>query len=185
MPRYAKLVLILVALAAGGCESCDGCNANESWLEGASRGEPGSLEGDRGATSRGDAGAAGAGAGEPAERQPSARKALDDYGGSMNRLAAAIEAGIAAERGDSPCERALTGLYGMFDHIAAHAEEGEDVPRAPSSIVFVQVCDGLEIEAQRCMQLSYSREHQETCSRIYDELPQETQERIQKVTSGK
>src|SRR5690606_28802099 len=99
-------------------------------------------------------------------------------------FASAIEAGIAAERGDSPCERALTGLYGMFDYIEAHSQKGEDIPRGPSSIVFVQVCDGLEIEAQRCMQLSYSKEHQEECARIYEELPEETKERIQKVTSG-
>lgn len=182
MPRYAKLVLVLIALATGGCESCDGCNANESWLEGASRGEPGSLEEDQGAASRGDAGPD---EGEPVERQPSAREALNEFGESMNRFASAIEAGIAAERGDSPCERALTGLYGMYDYIEAHAEEGEQAPRAPSSIVFVQLCDSLEIEAQRCMVLSYSKEHQEECARIYEELPPETQERIQKVTSGK
>src|SRR5690606_10970306 len=53
MPRYVKLVLVLIALATGGCESCDGCNANESWLEGASRDDPGSLDEERTA---GDAG---------------------------------------------------------------------------------------------------------------------------------
>jgi len=183
MPRYVKLVLVLIALATGGCESCDGCNANESWLEGASRDDPGSLDEERTA---GDAGHAVDGSIPAQYLRGSAklRESLNQLEESLDILAEAVKSGIAAEEGDSPCERALTGLSGMLRYMKAHSRSGE-FENFPPSIVFINFCEGLEIEAQRCMVLSYSNEHKEECARVFEELPDETKSQLERLMTGK
>ena len=179
MPNAAKLVLVLLALATSGCESCEGCNENESWLESARRAEPSGREDETGLDDLTDAGVADA---APPQGRASLKKSVEQFSESMKKLGKVIEAGTAAEKGDSPCERALTGFHGMYDYLEANAEPGEKLPRPPSSIVFVQVCESLPIEAQRCLVPSYAIEHGEECRRVNDELPEDAKARIRQIT---
>jgi hypothetical protein len=179
MSRFTRTTLALLALLTSGCESCDNCSAVEPDLESSNRAEPTLLDDEQEGAARGDAGVA----------QPEADRAprdsfLAEFQAAMKRLGEAAQAGIAAEQGDSHCERALTGMNGMIAHLAAHAGESEPKPRAPDSAAFMQLCESLEVEAQRCMVLSYSNENQEECQRVMEELSPEDTARIQAVAGG-
>jgi hypothetical protein len=179
MSRFTRTILAVLALATSGCESCGNCSPADTDLEGSNRAEPTLLEEERTGAARGDAGAA---------RSEADRATVDSFRAqfeeAMKRLGEAAQAGMAAEQGDSHCERALTGMNGMIAHLAAHADENAPRPRAPDSASFMQLCESLEVEVQRCMVLSYANENQDECRRVMEELSPEDMERIQAVTGA-
>ena len=94
----------------------------------------------------------------------------------LKLLAEATQAGIDAERGDSHCERALTGMRALVDHVA---EKRGEPARPIDGPAFIQTCEGFDVEIQRCIVLSYSQAHQDECSAVIDAAPPGTVERIQ------
>jgi hypothetical protein len=179
MSRFAKFTPVLIALLFGACESCSDCSADES--RGGDPNEPTLLEHEGEGARRGDAGAPSQG--EAASKEQVTGAAFRTHlEGALKKFGDAMEAGIAAERGDSECERALTGITGMAAHIAANAAEGARVPPPPNGIAFIQFCESLEVEVQRCLVLSYHKDNAEQCARVIEELPPEEQQRLHRVT---
>ena len=181
MRRIRELMICLVAFAASGCESCGGCDQNASWVEGARQDELGTLE----AAPHGDAGADAALA---ADEAPSARaqlkESMEQLSASLELFGKAMEAGAAAEEGDSFCERSFTGFAAMHRYLREHGR-ADQLGNLPNSIVFFNFCEGLEVEAQRCMVLSHVREHQEDCARVMEELPDEAKASLERMLSGR
>jgi hypothetical protein len=180
MSRFTRTIFAVLALATSGCESCGNCSPGETDLEGSNRAEPTLLDDEQAGAARDDAGV---------DEGEADRVTMDAFRSqfeeAMKRLGEAAQAGMAAEQGDSHCERALTGMNAMIAYLAAHADEGAPRPRAPDTSSFMQLCESLEVEVQRCMVLSYSNENQDECRRVMEELSPEDMERIQAVAGGR
>jgi hypothetical protein len=124
-----------------------------------------------------------AGADQPRDRTAKLRATIEEaVGGAMQQMAAAVQVGIAAEQGDTPCERAFTGMSAMIVYLAANAPNEMAKLKPPTRAEFLPVCHGLDADMQRCMQLSYGMEHQEECQRVHASQPPEVMERLQSVT---
>jgi hypothetical protein len=177
--RFVRLTLLMVAVALGACESCDGCSSENADSE--QEGPRGPFLVEHGGPVRSDAEAPP----PPPEAKPrepgKVARAVETFAEGMKQLAEAMNAGIEAETGDTHCERALSGMKGMIAHVAARTPEGRTPPSPPNGLLFMQLCESLEVEAQRCMMLSYYRDHGPECEQVKEELPPEVVERIQRV----
>jgi hypothetical protein len=174
--RFVKPTLFIIALALAACERCDGCSSESADSVTEGRAEPTLIEHD---PARSDAAAPPDGTREGA----TAARAFESFAEGLKMIAEAMQAGIDAERGDTHCERALTGITGMFKHIAERTPEGRTPPSLPNGLSFMQLCEGLEVEAQRCLVLSHRKDHEQECEQLREQMPPEVVERIDRMLS--
>jgi hypothetical protein len=176
--------LVFVSLFATACENC-GADPKDDETEQTGRTAdeaPDLAESDwfrDDSTGRDEA----AGADQPRDRTAKLRATIEGaVEDAMKQMAAAVQVGIAAEQGDTPCERAFTGMSAMIVYLAANAPAEQAKLKPPSRAEFLEVCKGLSPEMQRCMQLSYGMANQEECQRVHTSQPPEVIERIQSIT---
>jgi hypothetical protein len=181
--RFVRPTLFIIALALAACERCDGCSSESADSVTEGRAEPTLIE--HGDLARSDAEA------PPAIAPPSdgtrdrdkVARAFESFAEGLKMIAEAMVAGIDAERGDTHCERALTGMTGMIKHIAERTPEGRTPPSPPNGLLFMQLCEGLEVEAQRCLVLSYRKDHERECEQLRERMPPDVVERIDRMLS--
>lgn len=95
----------------------------------------------------------------------------------IEKLNAAMEAGIEAETGANDCERAASGIKAMqaklteFNPSAAGAEFPDEG--------FLKLCGKLSAEEQRCMRLSQQRETPEVCQQVTNDVSPEIRAEIE------
>ena len=173
-PRRLSLFFFVVfSLSLAACDGCeDGC---------AAKGEEGaSTPKERSALSEAEDFAAEIDATVSDDVEALTQADIDRFRTELENmlklLAEATQAGIDAERGDSHCERALTGMRALVDHVA---EKRGEPARPIDGPAFIQTCEGFDVEIQRCIVLSYSQAHQDECSAVIDAAPPGTVVRIQ------
>lgn len=91
----------------------------------------------------------------------------------------AITAAVAAE-GGSYCERSYNAMIAMRDSLVADLGEAA-AHDLPSKERFVEACEQLPMEAQRCMDVAYAMENQAECQRVMEEVPLEQRRALEDV----
>ena len=91
----------------------------------------------------------------------------------------AISAALAAG-GDSPCERSYNAMVAMRDSLVADLGEAA-AHDLPSRSRFMEACEQLPEDAQRCMDVAYAMENQEECQRVMQEVPPERRRALEDV----
>ncbi|MFK8004544.1 MAG: hypothetical protein AB8H86_33560 [Polyangiales bacterium] len=97
-----------------------------------------------------------------ADVEANANESLVDA--DLERLAAVIAA-AQNTGGGTYCEQAYNGAMAM---VAALSQQSGQAPSAniPSRSSFLSGCNGLSVQAQRCMTMSYAMANQATCSTV-------------------
>ncbi len=91
----------------------------------------------------------------------------------------AIAAAVAVD-GDSPCERSYNAMVAMRDSLVADLGEAA-AQDLPSRRRFIEACEQLPEEAQRCMDVAYAMDNPAECQRIMDEVPPERRRALEEV----
>ena len=94
----------------------------------------------------------------------------------------AIDAALAAG-GRSPCERSYNAMVAMRDSLVADLGEAA-AQELPARNRFIEACELLPEDAQRCMDVGYAMAHTEECQRVMDAVPREQRRPLEEVLLG-
>ncbi len=92
----------------------------------------------------------------------------------------ALAAAIAASVGDSPCERSYNSMVAMRDSLVDSLGE-EAAQDLPSRERFIQACEQLPQDAQRCMDIAYAMDNHEECQRVMEAVPHERRRAMEEL----
>lgn len=94
----------------------------------------------------------------------------------------ALAAAHAAEVGASTCDAAYESTAELVRVVRERFPD--DAREMPPRELFVDACQRLPENAQRCMMARYALEHQQECNRALEALPPADRQRIERLLRG-
>lgn len=116
---------------------------------------------------------------EPVVAEPTA-EALEAEAATLEQTVhEALLAAEEAETGSTACESAHDGIAALVARVAA--QYPDETRPIPPRLAFIQVCERLDPEVQRCLIPTHAMRNSAECERITSSIPPEDRERLETV----
>jgi hypothetical protein len=117
----------------------------------------------------------------PVTAEDPAKKPRRTMNEVMEATTRAIEATKEAETGSTDCERAYNGLTALAKTLTKEFG-AKRAPRTVDHDGFIELCEGLSAEAQKCLVPSYVLEHRDECRDVKNDLGPEFRSKLGALT---
>ena len=116
---------------------------------------------------------------EPALAEPTPEALEAEAARLEQTVHEALLAAEEAETGSTACESAHDGIAALVARVAA--QYPDETRPIPPRLAFIQICERLDPEVQRCLIPSHAMRNAAACERISEGIPPEELERLETV----